>query len=66
MLLPMLYGAGREAHGEILAQAAQMAEQNQLRPLIDRETFGFRDVGSAHAKLEQGNAFGKIVLTPDF
>lgn len=65
MLVPMLYGARREVHGEILAQAAQMAEQNQLRPLIDPETFGFSEVGAAHTKLEQGKAFGKIALASD-
>lgn len=64
MLLPLLYGNGRERHGEILAEAAQLVDEGKLRPLVDPKRFHFADVGQAHDYLEQGKAVGKVVLTP--
>ncbi len=62
MLLPLLRGSGRSAHGEILRQAGILIEDGKLRPLVDEETFTFEDVGKAHARLESGKATGKIAL----
>ncbi|HEY9604875.1 MAG TPA: zinc-dependent alcohol dehydrogenase family protein, partial [Allocoleopsis sp.] len=39
VLLPLLTGEGRAHHGEILRQATQLAEANQLRPVVDPRQF---------------------------
>lgn len=62
MLIPMLYGIGRAHHGEILTKLAQLVDEGQIRPLVDKQIFKFEEVGAAHAKLEAGQAIGKIVL----
>jgi NADPH2:quinone reductase len=63
MLLPMVRNIGRESHGAILKEAAQLAEAGKLRPHLHSETFSFERVGDAHALLESGGALGKVVLT---
>ncbi|WP_294120666.1 zinc-binding dehydrogenase [Sphingomonas sp.] len=67
MLVPLLYGTGREAHGRILADVARLADQGRLKPLIDAERFTLAEVGKAHARLESGQALGKLVIdvTPE-
>lgn len=62
MPLPLLKGYGRSAHGEILRRAAKLAEEGKLRPLVDESSFGFEEVGKAHARLEAGQAVGKIAV----
>lgn len=62
MLVPLLYGTGREAHGRILAEVANLVDQGKLKPLIDSERFSLEDVGKAHAKLESGQVLGKLVI----
>ena len=61
-LLPLLTGLGRERHGEILAEAAALAEAGQLRPQLDERRFGLADVEAAHALVAQGQARGKVVV----
>jgi NADPH2:quinone reductase len=63
MLLPLLKNQGREAHGEILAALAQIADQGKLRPLIDPHQFTLETVSDAHALLESGKAQGKVVIS---
>jgi NADPH2:quinone reductase len=62
MLLPMLTGSGRERHGEILAEAARLADAGRLRPVLDPRRFRLDEAGAAHAHLESGKAVGKVVL----
>ncbi|MFC1664382.1 zinc-dependent alcohol dehydrogenase family protein [Pseudomonadota bacterium] len=62
MLIPMLYGVGRAAHGEILRSAATLVDNGYLRPLIDTEVFEYGQADLAHKKLLSGTALGKIVL----
>jgi NADPH2:quinone reductase len=62
MLLPMLTGEGRARHGEILAEAAALADRGGLTPLLDARRFALADVAAAHAHLEGGKAVGKVVL----
>lgn len=62
MLVPLLYGTGREAHGQILTEVAKLADQGKLKPLIDAERFTLSEVGGAHARLESGRALGKLVI----
>lgn len=62
MLIPLLHGIGREAHGRILTEIAKLVETGALKPLIDPERFTLAEVGRAHAKLESGRALGKLVI----
>lgn len=65
MLIPLLYGIGRAAHGEILAQLAKWVDEGKIRPLIDPQSFAFSEVADAHRYLESGQAIGKVVLTQE-
>ncbi|MFV0513803.1 MAG: zinc-dependent alcohol dehydrogenase family protein [Jhaorihella sp.] len=62
MLLPMLRGPGREAHGAILQQVAALADAGELKPLIDDHSFTLEQAGKAHALLDSGKMRGKIVV----
>ncbi len=62
VLLPLLTGKGRAHHGEILRQATQLAEANQLRPVVDPRQFTLETALSAHEAVEQGMAVTKIVI----
>lgn len=61
-LLPLLTGRGREHHGEIMREAAALADAGALRPLLDPRHFTLADVADAHAAVESGTAQGKIVI----
>jgi NADPH2:quinone reductase len=63
MLLPLARNIGREHHGAILRQATQLVEAGKLRPHLHTEVFPVERVGDAHALLESGGTFGKIVLS---
>ena len=63
MLLPLVQNIGRERHGDILREAAQLAETGKLRPNLHGEVFSFERVGDAHALLESGGVMGKIALS---
>jgi NADPH2:quinone reductase len=60
-LMPLLTGFGQAHHGEILRQAAALADDGKLRPLMNQERFGVGDIGAAHALVEAG-ALGKVVV----
>jgi NADPH:quinone reductase-like Zn-dependent oxidoreductase len=60
-LLPLITGEGRAHHGEILAQAAALAEAGKLRPLLSKQRFSIHDIGAAHALVESGS-LGKVVV----
>lgn len=62
MLIPMLHNFKREEHAEILKNIAQIAEAGALKPLLDAERFTLEEAGKAHARLESGNAIGKVVI----
>ena len=64
-LLPLLTGEGRAHHGEILTQAARLAEAGQLRPTLDSRRFTLDTVGDAYAAIEAGTARGKLVVEID-
>jgi len=61
MLLPLITGQGRERHGEIMAQAAALAQGGKLEPHLDR-TFSLEDIAKAHDFLDSGRAVGKVVI----
>ncbi|GGK25100.1 quinone oxidoreductase [Streptomyces camponoticapitis] len=64
-LLPLLTGRGREHHGEIMREAAALADGGALKPLIDHRSFTLDTVADAYAILENGSAHGRIVIDVD-
>ena len=60
-LLPLLTGIGREHHGEILRQAAMLAEQGRLKPLLATQQFGVGEISEAYDLVARGSK-GKVVI----
>lgn len=63
MLIPMLHNLKREQHAEILRNVTRMVEAGQLKPILDASQFSLEQAGQAHARLESGQAMGKVVVT---
>ena len=63
MLIPMLHNNGRKDHGRILEVLAKIVESGELKPILDKETFTLEQASHAHARLESGNALGKVVIS---
>lgn len=61
-LLPLLTGEGREHHGEILRQAADLIEAGKLKPILDPHRFNFQNAAAAHELLQSGAAQGRLVV----
>jgi NADPH2:quinone reductase len=64
-LLPLLTGRGREHHGEIMREAAALADAGALKPRLDPRRFTLADVADAHAAVESGATQGKVVIDVD-
>ncbi|UYV12507.1 MAG: zinc-dependent alcohol dehydrogenase family protein [Phycisphaera sp.] len=64
MLIPMLHDFRREAHGEILRELASIAEAGGMTPMLDEKKFSLQEASEAHARLESGQAMGKVVVDP--
>ena len=62
MLIPMLYDINRQAHGDILSALARIVEAGNLKPILDDNNFLLEEAGKAHARLESGQAMGKVVI----
>lgn len=62
MLIPLLTGKGRAAHGEILRRISALVDTGAIQPLLDEKRFTLDEVEAAHAHLQSGSAIGKIVL----
>ncbi|MDP6876089.1 MAG: zinc-dependent alcohol dehydrogenase family protein [Alphaproteobacteria bacterium] len=62
MLIPLLHGRGGAAHGRIMREITALAEAGQMRPLLDGEPYALEDVAKAHARMESGQAMGKVVV----
>jgi len=62
MLIPMLHNFKREQHAEILRRLAEIVESGGLKPVLDEERYGLEQAGQAHARLESGQAMGKVVI----
>jgi NADPH2:quinone reductase len=61
-LLPLLTGRGRAHHGEILAEAAALAEAGLLTPIVDPAKYDLETAADAHHAVETGAAQGKVVV----
>ena len=65
-LLPLLTGIGREHHGEILREAARLANAGRLTPRIDNQAYTLETANDAHSAMaESTTASGKVVITID-
>ena len=62
MLLPLITGMGRARHGEILRGLTELVEAGKVRPVLDEFEFDIGEVSQAHARLESGQAVGKVSL----
>ena len=62
MLIPMLHDHGREAHGRILREVARIVDSGGLEPVLDETHYALAEAGQAHARLESGQAMGKVVV----
>jgi len=61
-LLPLLTGEDRARHGQIMRQAAGLADAGKLRILMDERRFTLEQVNQAHALVAEGQARGKLVI----
>lgn len=64
-LMPLLTGRGRDHHGQILADAAVLAEAGRLVPRLHSQTFALDEVEKAYAAIEDGSATGRVVVVPN-
>lgn len=63
MLIPMLHKVGRQEHTKILKALADVVEMGDLKPVLDNTSFSLEQAGDAHARLESGQAMGKVVVS---
>jgi len=60
-LLPLITGENRAHHGEILARAASIAQEGELKPLLSDERFTASNIDAAFARLAD-SSLGKVVV----
>lgn len=60
-LLPLITGEQRAAHGRILASAATLGAEGQLRPIV-AQTFSFAESEQALRQVARGVPAGKVVV----
>ena len=60
-LLPLITGEHRAHHGQILAQAARLAEQGRLKPYLSDERFAPSNLEAAFARVQAGS-LGKVIV----
>ena len=58
---PTFYGINLESHGQILHQAAALADAGRLRPHL-YQVMELEDLAEAHRLQDTGHVNGKIVL----
>ena len=63
MLIPMLHQHKREEHAKILKALTAIAEAGALKPVLDESDYTLTQISEAHARLESGNAMGKVVVS---
>ena len=62
-LLPLITGRGRAHHGDILKEAATLAEAGQLRPLLDPTNYTMDTIEDAYTAMQNRTAKGKVVIS---
>ena len=61
-LMPLQTGRYREQHGNIMREAARLAEAGVLKPNLDPTAFTLHSAEQAYRRLETGAASGKVVV----
>ncbi|MBV8625228.1 MAG: zinc-binding dehydrogenase, partial [Herbaspirillum sp.] len=64
-LLPLLTGEDRQRHGQIMHEAARLADTGHLQVWLDSHHFTLEQVNQAHALVAEGQAQGKVVIDID-
>lgn len=64
-LLPLLTGAGRAHHGDIMREAARMVEAGKIVPKLDQHHFDLSGVDEAYRLMKNRGADGKLVIDID-
>ncbi len=61
----ILHNINWKDYSKTLGQINKLVENNQLKPLMDKNVFGFSQIIQAHDYLESGQAIGKVSLVND-
>ena len=61
-LYPLISGKGRAHHGEILREAARLAEAGKLLPLLDNRRFTLDTIAEAYDAMASHGIAGKLVV----
>lgn len=62
-LLPLLTGKGRQHHGEIMREAAKLAADGRLRPILAPQRFSLAEANEAFAHMASRDNVGKMAVT---
>ncbi len=63
MLIPMIHNIGREQHGKILAEVANIVEAGGLKPVLTERQFTLEQAAEAHDYAASGAGMGKVVVS---
>lgn len=66
MLLPLITGQERVMFTEILAQLAELVENDTVAVLLDEARFKMTEIAEAHRYWASGEAMGKIVIDAEW
>jgi NADPH:quinone reductase-like Zn-dependent oxidoreductase len=61
-LLPILTGAGRAHHGEILRSVAALADDGKITPRLDQGAYDLATAAQGHQAVASGTAQGKVTI----
>jgi len=62
-LLPLITGKGRKHHGEIMKEAAKLAEAGKLEVLRNTSRYTLENLSDAYALVAAGKSKGKLVVS---
>lgn len=63
MAISIIHNEGRKHHGNILERLAILVDRGLVKTLIDeRHEFSVAGASAAHARLESGEAIGKVII----
>ncbi len=62
VLTPLLYGVGRQQHGEILTQIAALVDGHALTPPLNQKHFGLEETTQAFDYAQFGKTPGKVII----
>jgi NADPH:quinone reductase-like Zn-dependent oxidoreductase len=62
VLTPLLYGAGRQQHGETLTRIAALVNGHALTPPLNEKQFGLEQTTQAFNHAQFGKTPGKVII----